>query len=200
MSSLIRSTTFCATLLAVSCSPMGSSGENSRTQLHAWSEKAGVGLVESSAPQQSVIPLVDFGNLPSKFGKPSWKTGPNGNYELTYPNEAGLAGGVIDGFSLIGSPEAIAPLTQAPAMLLPLPDGKSKEIAVDWRSVEVPGLNREIRFYQTGHAMGDMNDTWESEPFSRTDAAGRTGFYQASVETLEESEVKALLSRLRSRD
>lgn len=155
--------------------------------------------MDTSAPQQSAIPLVDFGNLPSKFGKPVWKTGPNGNYELTYPNEAGLAGGVIDGFSLIGSPEAITPLTEAPAMLLPVPNGKSKEIAVQWHSVKVPGLNREIRFYQTGHAMGDTNDTWESEPFSCTDAAGRTGYYQVSVEAMEEAEVKALLSRLRTK-
>lgn len=184
-------------LLATSCSPMGSPGGNSRTQLRAWAEKAGAGLVETSVPRQGSIPLVDFGNLPSKFGKPSWKTGPKGNYELTYPNEAGLAGGVIDAFSLIGSPEAIAPLTQAPAMVLPMPDGKSKEIAVEWHSVKVPGLNRDVRFYQTGYAMGDTNDTWESEPFSCTDAAGRTGFYQVSVEAMEEAEVKALLSRLR---
>jgi len=69
--------------------------------------------------------------------------------------------------------------------------------AVVWRSVRVPGLQREIRFYPTGYAMGDTNDTWESEPFSCTDANGRKGFYQVSVEAMEEKEVKALLARLR---
>jgi hypothetical protein len=48
--------------------------------------------------------------------------------------------------------------------------------------------------------MGDVNDTWESEPFSCTDENGRTGFYQVSVEAMEETEVKALLARLRLAD
>lgn len=197
MSFLNRSTTFLILLLAVSCGPMGSPGGGSRSTVRAWTERAGAGLEETSAPRQFAIPRVDFGEMPGKFGKACWKAGPKGNYELTYPNEAGLAGGVIDGFSLIGSPEAIAPLTEAPAMVLPVPDGKSREIAVEWRSVRVPGLQREIRFYPTGYAMGDTNDTWESEPFSCSDAAGRTGFYQVSVEAMEEREVSALLARLR---
>lgn len=187
-------------LFAAACGPVGSPGGDSRTQVRAWAERAGAGLVASGRPQQGAIPRVDFGDMPAKFGKALWKTGPKGNYELSYANEAGLAGGVIDGFSLIGSPEAIAPLKEAPAMVLPMPDGKSREIAVEWRSVGVQGLQREIRFYPTGYAMGDTNDTWESEPFSCMDAAGRTGFYQVSVEAMEEREVRALLARLRLRD
>ena len=194
---MTRSICFFILLLAASCAPMGSPGGDSRARVRAWAERAGAGLVETSGPVPLAIPRVDFGKLPAKFGKACWKAGPQGNYELSYPNEAGLAGGVIDGFSLIGSPEPIAPLKEAPAMVLPMPDGKSRVSAVVWRSVRVPGLQREIRFYPTGYAMGDMNDTWESEPFSCTDENGRTGFYQVSVEAMEEGEVRALLARLR---
>lgn len=151
-------------------------------------------------PQASKIPLVDFGKLPTKFGKAQWKSSPRGNYELSYPNEAGLAGDVIDGFNLIASPEPIGPLQQAPSMVLPMPDGKSHESAVQWRSVHVPALKRDLRYYPTGFAMGDTNDTWETEPFSCSDQTGRTGFYQVSIEALEETEVIALLSRLHLRD
>lgn len=197
---MIRSSCALAVLLTVSCGPMKSPGGDSRAIVRAWSERAGDGLQETGVPQARVIPLVDFGKLPSKFGKAQWKSGPRGNYELSYPNEAGLAGDVIDGFSLSASPEPIAPLNQAPALVLPMPDGKSHEIAVPWRSVHAPALQRDIRYYPTGYAMGDTNDTWETEPFSCSDAQGRTGFYQVSIEALEETEVKALLSRLRLRD
>lgn len=187
--------------MAVSCAPRAHSvpGAEERVRVKAWAEKAAAGLEEAAGPDAAGIAIVDFGNMPAKFGKARWSTGPAGNYSLSYPKEAGLAGDVIDHFALVGSAEPIAALALAPSLVLPMPDGRTSESAQKWSSVNVPGLGRELRFYSTAYAMGDMNDQWECEPFTVIDGKGRAGYYQMSVETMEKKEVAALLSRLRLR-
>lgn len=174
-------------------------GSDSRVKVGQWIGDQRRDLAESRGPTPSKIPLVDFAKMPTAFGKPKWNTSPDGSYEVGYYQDTKTPAGECYGLSVFGCEKPAPLLDDACSVLEPGMPGKLDESARTWSTIEVPGLNRSLRYQFTTAAFGDTNDSWETEPFTVTTPDGKTGSYQATAEC-ENAEVAArLFSKLRVR-
>ncbi len=188
-----------STVLFASCGVTHpkSAGSDSRVKLEQWRLAAREGMEETDKLVGLKIPLVDFGKLPAAFGKPHWSAGPRGQYRSSYGEIAKIADGECYQVSILGTPAAAPVLVDAPSVLEPGLPGEMDENPRKWFTVDVPGLNRTLRYYFATMAFGDTDDTWETEPFSVTSPDGVTGFYQARLEGHGDKVAEAMFAKLR---
>jgi hypothetical protein len=193
----IITTISCLLLSACAVSKPKVAGSDSRLKVEQWIGDQRRDLQESREPTSSKIPLVDFAKMPAAFGKPKWSTSPGGSYEVGYYQDTKTPAGESYSLSVFGCEKPAPVLVDACSVLEPAGPGELGEYPRTWSTIQVPGLNRSLRYQFSTMAFGDTNDTWETEPFTITTPDGKTGSYQASVEC-ENAEVAArLFSKLR---
>lgn len=191
--------TSCLLFSACAVSDPKVAGTDSRLKVKEWTGDQYQGLEDSGEAASLKIPLVDFGKMPAAFGKPSWRTAPGGQYVLGYFENAKTPVGESYSLSVFGCAKPAPVLVEACSVLEPGQPGKLDESPRTWSTVQVPGLNRSLRYQFTTMAFGDTDDTWETEPFNVTTPDGKTGSYQATIEC-ENAEVAAkMFSKLRVR-
>jgi hypothetical protein len=191
--------TFCLLVSACAVSNPKIAGSDSRLKVKEWTGDQFQDMEDSSEPASLKIPLVDFGKMPAAFGKPSWRTSPRGPYVLGYFENAKTPAGESYSLSVFGCVKPAPVLVDACSVLEPGQPGKLDESRRTWSTVQVPGLNRSLRYQFTTMSFGDTDDTWETEPFTVTTPDGKTGSYQAIIEC-ENAEVAArMFSKLQVR-
>jgi hypothetical protein len=174
-------------------------GAESRVKVEQWLKPERNGLEEVKNSDSVQIPLVEFGGLSRSFGQPKWSTGPHGQYQSSHGNEVKLPEGECYGLYVFGTPAPAPVLNEAPSVLEPGRPGELDESPRTWSTVQVPGLNRSLRYHFATSAFGDTDNTWESEPFTVTTPDGKTGSYQATVECETADVAKTMFSKLRVR-
>jgi hypothetical protein len=122
--------------------------------------------------------------------------GPRGQYQVSHDRTTRLGQGECYGLSVFGTTAPGPELNEAPSVLEPGLPGKLDESPRTWSTVQVPGLNRDLRYHFGAAAFGDIQSSWKSEPFTVATPDGRTGFYQATVECEDEAVAAAMFSRL----
>ena len=174
-------------------------GTESRLKVETWLHGQKGDLEQSLAPVSLKIPIVDFVKIPSAFGKPSWRTASGGRYIMGYFGNTKTPVGTSYSLSVFGCERPAPVLDEAYSVMEPGLPGDLDESPRTWATVQVPALGRTLRYQFTNMAFGDINDTWQTEPFTVTTPDGKTGSYQASIEC-ENAEVAALMfSKLRVR-
>ena len=187
----------CLVLSACGVTKPKVAGADSRIQMEQWHKTGRGDTAETDKLIGLQIPLVDFGTLPASFGRTGWSAGRQGQYSCGYHKTARIAGGECYHVSVFGTPTPAPVLTDAPSVLEPGRPGEMDESPRKWSTVEVPGLKRSLRYYFATSAFGDVDDVWESEPFSVTGPDGKTGYYQARVECNDAKVAEAMFSKLR---
>lgn len=174
-------------------------GSDSRLKVEEWTGDQFKNLEDSSAPPALNIPLVDFGKMSAAFGKPSWRTSPDGQYIISYFDNAKTPVGLSYSLSVFGCAKPAPMLVDACSVIEPGLPGKTDESPRTWSTVQVPGLNRSLRYQFTTMAFGDSDDTWETEPFTVTTPDGKTGSYQATIECENAAVAASMFAKLRVR-
>jgi hypothetical protein len=185
-------------LLINACGPSASKtpGSASRVQVEEWF-KGCEGIEESKAPKSLPIPLVEFGGLPASFNRTKWWTGSRGQYRVARFPENSKPEDDCEGLVVIGVPGPAPVIGDAPTVLEPGLPGELDESKRTWLLVEVPGLKRSLRYHFGALAFGDMPSSWKTEPFTITTPDGKTGSYQAIVESENEAVAEKMFSKLR---
>ncbi|MES2660346.1 MAG: hypothetical protein V4689_17110 [Verrucomicrobiota bacterium] len=189
----------CMILSACGVSKPKVAGADSRVKLEQWNKAGRDGIEETDKLIGLQIPLVDFGPLPASFGKQRWSAGLKGQYSTSYGKTARIAGGECYHVSIFGTPSPAPVLVDAPSVLEPGRPGEMDETPRKWSTVEVPGLTRTLRYYFATMAFGDVDDVWETEPFSITGPDGKTGYYQARIECNDAKIAETMFSKLQVR-
>ncbi len=191
--------TTCLLVSACAVSKLKVTGSDSRVKVVQWIGSQRAELEDSKMPASLKIPAVDFGGMPSAFGKPKWSTAPGGQYEVGYFEDTKTSAGECYSLAVFGCAKPAPVLVDACSVLEPGLPGKTDESPRTWSTVQVPGLDRSLRYQFTTAAFGDINDSWETEPFTVTTSDGKSGSYQATIEC-ENAEVAAkMFSKLRVR-
>jgi hypothetical protein len=189
----------CLLVSACAVSKPKVAGSDSRVKVEQWIGSQNAGMQASKKPVSLKIPIVDFGDMPAAFGKPKWSTAPGGQYEVGYDENVKTPAGECYSISVFGCEKPAPVLGDACSVFEPGLPGKLDESPRSWAGVEVPGLNRNLRYQLTTAAFGDSNDTWQTEPFTVTTPDGKTGSYQATAECENAKVAATLFSKLRVR-
>jgi hypothetical protein len=189
-------------LLACSCRTTQSQtdsppvkGTESSKAVRGWEETVRSDLKETGSPSGIEIPLVICKNPGSGFSGISWRTGSRGQYEAYDAKDQRSAGGHKVRIEVKGSPQEAPVLLDAPSFYDPSPGG-SVETPREWLSVYAPALGKNIRYYLLANAMGDTDDTWQTEIFPIEGKDGARGSYQVTIESTSEDTVPKLFSQL----
>ena len=185
-------------LAACSVAPSKVPGSASRVKVEQWTKLADQGTVDSKKPTAFPVPELLVSNA-REARKSEWMTGPEGRYRVGFWRFPGTGMGQIHSVRILASPTPAPVLDDAPSVFAPSGPGTSGEEKRAWYTVEVPGLNRSLRYYLQDFAFGDCNTSWNSEIFTITAPDGRQGSYQVNVECEDADGAKAQFAKLRLR-
>ncbi len=97
---------------------------------------------------------------------------------------------------VIGTPGKGPVLIDAPSIYdMPAP-GESGERPSEWKTVNVPGLKRNLRYHLLNDAGGDTNEGWVTDVFTIRSPDGTASSYRAAVEVIDSDQAPKLFSKL----
>ena len=188
-----------AAVIHNSCAPSAAKvkGSDSQALVIAWDKQAGLGVDDAKSPAGITIPIVIFKNLGAGFTQTNWATGKSGNYRM-WQWKRNTNDRISESITLrvIGASGKGPILLDAPCVASPGPGGKSINEPREWKSIYVPGLDRELRYYLIDFAFGDTNDRWATEIFTIIGPDGAASSYQATVEATDSTQIPKLFSKL----
>ncbi|MFD2255526.1 hypothetical protein ACFSSA_02460 [Luteolibacter algae] len=176
----------CGTKLPADAPPV--TGSESRILVDAWEKQANAGLTAVQSPARIPIPIVIFKNPGAGFSEPEWEVSPAGAYSMYQAQNRGTSRTAL---SILASPGNGPALKEAPSVFSMPSPGTSGEEPREWKTVYVPALKKNIRYYLINLAAGDTHDQWATEIFTVGSAS-----YRASVELTDSSQVSTLFARL----
>ncbi|WP_411826778.1 hypothetical protein [Luteolibacter sp. AS25] len=180
----LKSITPCLCIALFSCAgalpPVADDTATSKPSAE-WAGSNQADGVETETADSAKLPIIAVLHSGEKFDKPAVYQSAKGTYGIFQKGELGDADMTEITLNIAGTPEGAPDQTEAPIASEPSPGGSTK-VQREWLKVYAPGLEKEIRYFFLTAAMGDTDDTWQTEIFSYTSPEGKEGSYRVSCE------------------